>query len=380
MPDRSVAASHRRRAPSIWAIRLVAFAGLSAVSLVAVIVMPSALAIVAPAVARHLPPESCASAEGALRVGIVIDFGILATEQGAPSTPSRSCAAVDERANGFTILHVGGHFFTLNGSGLLCSIDGYPDAGECGERVNSHYRYWAYFLGDASGWNYSKFVGPGSFHPTGPGVQGWHFVEGAGGPSDPPPNGPSDPNVTCPPPTTAPPATAPAPSTAPVATTEPTAAPAATVPSRPTDTVAGASASTTVPGAGPADPTRPAPGPGVPTTPRPGGPAASVVAPAPSASAGPASPGALDVTTTTTAAGAPPPEGAAVPAGTSAPAGTIAGAGSDTSEEAAVPVIVTSAGSRSSGSPLAPIIVIVVVVALGGAAGFRFRTRSGQDA
>ena len=46
--------------------------------------------------------RDCAqAAPGSLRVGVVVDFGILASEQGAPSRVAATCASVDAGANGF---------------------------------------------------------------------------------------------------------------------------------------------------------------------------------------------------------------------------------------------------------------------------------------
>jgi len=160
-------------------------------------------------------PASCAEAAtmaGKVSVGLVVDFGSL---PGAPGTDVGACASVDNAANGYAVLQAAGRQIRLDTSGLVCAIDGYPAGDDCGTRSPTGYRYWAYFYGDGSGgWTYAS-IGPGGHRVFAGSVEGWHFVEGAGKPIDPPPAGSSDHASLCgsaPPPTTAsttPPVTAP---------------------------------------------------------------------------------------------------------------------------------------------------------------------------
>lgn len=201
------------------------------------------------------PDGTCvAEAEGGqVRVGIVIDYGALA---GAPA-PQRQCATVAEGANGFKALQAAGHQLRTNSSGLLCAIDGFPSGSECGSRTDTGYRYWAYFRGNGSGWTYSG-VGPGSARMAADSVEGWHFVEGKGNPTDPPPAGSADHGSLCPPVPTTAPSTAPPPTVPPV-TPPPSTAPPSTPPPAGTPTTArpGSPTSVTTAVPVPSDPNRP---------------------------------------------------------------------------------------------------------------------------
>ena len=281
--------------------------------------------------------ESCAEAtpaQSTINIGMVVDFGIL--RGGDVQT---TCVGVAPGTNGFKMLQAAGHTVTVDSSGLLCSIDGVPETG-CGERTASGYRYWAYFHGSGSSWSYSS-IGPQGYRAAEGTVEGWHFVEGAGLPSDPPPN--RAPTNICP---TAPPPTV-APTTAPPPLPPPTTTPGPTP---------------TAPGGGPA----PTPGAG-----GPGG-ASPTTTPTTVASGTPDS-------TDSTAAGA---EGPAV-----SPTGTAADGSSTTPGTleigpdgvASDVTVLASAQNPASGSdrgaPVATILAIVAVAGLGGAAAWRFRRR-----
>jgi|GEM_PF-1407056 len=294
--------------------------------------------------------ESCAEAtvaQATINVGMVVDFGIL-KGAGDPTGQRVTCVPVPSGSSGIQLLEAAGHDYRLNGSGLLCAIDGLPAGNECGERTPSgSYRYWAYFHGAGSSWSYSG-IGPAYYRATAGGVEGWHFVEGTGNPGDPPPR--RAPTAICPvaPPPTAPPTTrGPAtPTTVPIAPSVPSPAPGG----QPVDPGADPSANpagnepgptTTVPGAAPAidtsDPT--------------------------------------DGTTDGTATDPSVPTGG--PAG-GAPTGTEAGDGGDRTD---VTILATaqrgSSGSGAGGgAPLATIGAVLVVAALGGVAAWRFRSRS----
>ena len=86
--------------------------------------------------------------------------------------------------------------YDANGSGLLCSLGGYPSQG-CGVQTPSGYQYWAYFHGDSSGWHYAQ-DGPNERTAASSLTEGWHFEDrGHGNPGDPPPAGPSSPTRLC---------------------------------------------------------------------------------------------------------------------------------------------------------------------------------------
>jgi len=86
--------------------------------------------------------------------------------------------------------------YDANGSGLLCSLGGYPTQG-CGVQTPSGYQYWAYFHGDTGGWHYAQ-DGPNERTAAGSLTEGWRFEDrGHGNPGDPPPAGASSPARLC---------------------------------------------------------------------------------------------------------------------------------------------------------------------------------------
>jgi hypothetical protein len=227
----------------------------------AVLGAPAALAGVAPGALG----AACASA-ASIHAGLVVDFGDVAALPNRPADTA-DCVA-DPGDNGITLLvkRFGKGGIRLNGSGLVCAIDGYPATG-CGEKVGDKYRYWSYWksvwtdddgreqnaTADHAGttWRYSS-IGPRDRSISDGTVDGWHFVEGSASPSDGGPTN-SSPAGPCPPPPTSPPSTA-APagggqggsgSTGAVTTTAPvpadptaTSAPADSLADLPTDTAA----------------------------------------------------------------------------------------------------------------------------------------------
>ena len=147
---------------------------------------------------------SCAAAAGPLQVGLVVDFGSV-DSVGAAHPLERRCVSTGGSSDysGFSVLTDGGHTYRISGSGLLCAIDGYPATG-CGERTASGYKYWSYWHGGSS-WTYSS-AGPAYVRPNDGSVEGWHYVDGGGNPTDPPPGAsPASPCPTAPPATTPPP-------------------------------------------------------------------------------------------------------------------------------------------------------------------------------
>jgi hypothetical protein len=299
----------------------------------------------------------CAVAEGTIRVGLVIDYGLLAGEQGAPAQPRVECVGVADGANGFAVLQGGGHAIRVsNSSGLLCAIDGYPAGNECGERdPDGGYRYWAYFHG-GSAWIYSA-IGPSYVRSTTGSVEGWHFVKGAGNPNDPAPHATASSASICPavpqtqPSTQPPPPLPPSPTT----TREPGGSPTSRGSDSPTPGAPGS------PG-GPDSPDgATGGGPGSPTTTSPAVPGDAIAGQTPSGTGDPG----------TFARGATGP-------GTS----TIDAAQAESASQGAVEVgaSLTPARSTPATSPLAIAIVVVAIIGLGGAATMRLRAaRRGED-
>lgn len=157
------------------------------------LVLFAAAALVAPPAAAGERCEGDAPDE--VGVVVVVDFGDLA---GGPVSPSVTCVSVPGGATGNDVLEARADRLDVpapryDASGLLCAIDGMPGSG-CGERVGDGYRYWSYWLGTGDGWEHAQ-QGPG-FRDADPAVtEGWHFVEGSGRPTDPPPEGPSTPDA-----------------------------------------------------------------------------------------------------------------------------------------------------------------------------------------
>jgi hypothetical protein len=152
---------------------------------------------------------SCAEAAGGtVNVAIAVDPGVL---PGAPRGPETLCVTVPDGATGADVLVERARLLGRPAprwapSGLMCAIDGYPANG-CGERVDGAYLYWSYHLGDEGSWSYAR-TGPAMRRATPARMEGWHFIAGANSPADPPPRVSPSPSAVCP---TAPPAPAPAP-------------------------------------------------------------------------------------------------------------------------------------------------------------------------
>jgi hypothetical protein len=164
--------------------------------------------------------RACA-ASGA-HVPIVIDFGTVTSPPG-PDRVQWLCVAVGPGATGSDVLAAASaqlHWPAprYNSIGLLCAIGGYPSAPACADRSGSHFLYWSYWRGTASGWTYQS-AGPATLRPSscesksGCAVEGWRFVDGADASATglPKPRGPSNPAAICPPVATTTPATSPAP-------------------------------------------------------------------------------------------------------------------------------------------------------------------------
>lgn len=149
----------------------------------------------APAALCNTATASALSKAGATRVAVVIDNG---------GSVDARCIEVNANLNGAQFLAARAQILgtpapTYNASGLLCSIDGYPNTG-CGDRSGGSYAYWSYWDGRTGSWVYSS-VGPASRRMTGSSVEGWRFQRsGAGKPTDPPPRFAADRNRICPPP------------------------------------------------------------------------------------------------------------------------------------------------------------------------------------
>lgn len=164
---------------------------------------------------------SACAAPGA-HVPIVIDFGTVTSPPG-PDPVRTLCVAVGPGASGSDVLAAASaqlHWPAprYNSIGLLCAIGGYPSAPACADRSGSHFLYWSYWRGTASGWTYQS-AGPATLRPSscestsGCAVEGWRFVDAADASATglPKPRGPSNPAAICPPVATTTPATSPAP-------------------------------------------------------------------------------------------------------------------------------------------------------------------------
>lgn len=164
-------------------------------------------------------------------VGLVVDYG---TRNDAPATEPRSgCVELPDRSTADEVL---GRRARYGSGGLVCAIDGYPAAPECGTRTDDgDYAYWSYWYLRDGRWHYSN-TGPASRRVTEGSVEGWRFQVATGGPNDPPPRAAPDFYRLCPqrspaPSPTRPPNTA-FPRPAATATAAPTAA-ATRTPTRP---------------------------------------------------------------------------------------------------------------------------------------------------
>jgi hypothetical protein len=160
-----------------------------------------AVTVVAPASLPGAAGTDCAEAttlsDGTVRVAIAVDLGTLGGAASAEST----CVTVAAGASGADVLRERARLLGRPAprwaqSGLLCAIDGFPATG-CSERVDGAYRYWAYHLGSEGSWSWAS-IGPAFRKATADRMEGWHFVAGTGGPSDPPPRASADPARVCP--------------------------------------------------------------------------------------------------------------------------------------------------------------------------------------
>ena len=172
--------------------------------------------VAAPTTTASASPCAYAPTFSGVTVAVVVDFG-----DGSPA--SAVCVPADSSDNGAAVLaararQLGTPAPRFDSSGFVCGIDGYPSSG-CGEQTGGTYAYWSYWHGTGDGgWLYSN-VGPGGSRVHGDVVEGWRFQpQGAGNPSDPPPNGSPDHNATCVPATTTTATTTPTADTSPPAT------------------------------------------------------------------------------------------------------------------------------------------------------------------
>ncbi len=314
--------------------------------LVVVLALLLGPALVAPGATGECA-SAAAAASGDLRVSIVVDTG--------SGSPSAVCVAVSPGATGADVLAersrvLGTPAPRWDGSGLLCAIDGVPESG-CGERTDDGYRYWSYWNGDGGSWAYSP-IGPATKRVKVGGVEGWHFVEGAGNPTDPPPRAPADHRAVCgeETPATPPPATAPAPAPDPGPGPSPTTAP-------PASGSAGGSA-TTAAGSGYGSGTTTGPGTGSSSSTTAGGDVASAPVDDPGAAA--------------TDAG---PDGTG-PDGTTAEDGRgdapAVGAATEGEQAAGLPTSATGSGD-GGGIPPSTVLGLGLVAALGAGAAIRSR-------
>ncbi len=257
---------------------------------------------------------------GSVRVAVVVDDGT--------SAPSSRCFTLSEGATGADLLRQRADALGLARpryapSGLLCAIDGFPAPPACGDLVAGSYRYWAYFQGTGGSWVYGSSVNPFTRRLRDGDIEGWRFTtRGTATGSNEVPRLAPDRSSLFP---AAPPVTAPAPST------PPAPAPA------PADGTAGVDGSPIVP---------PATGdPSVSTTTAPD---AAVAVPS-----------------------GPDGDGTAAPAASVAGGDRLAGGGDQVAAE-----VLDPEPASSSRDLLGPVLGIVVVAAVAGAAALRFREGS----
>jgi len=122
-----------------------------------------------------------ARANATICVGIVVDYG----DARPGSGPNSFCATVPTGASGADVLAARARALgrpqpTYRSDGLLCTIDGYPDDGSCGEPApGGGYRYWSYWhkFPGSSGWTYSA-AGATGFTVSAGLLEGWAFQNG----------------------------------------------------------------------------------------------------------------------------------------------------------------------------------------------------------
>lgn len=131
-------------------------------------------------------PTTAAAAAGRIDVAVAIDFG------SGRRDPVVTCVTLPAGSSGSAALAAALAKLrlaqaTYADSGLLCSIGGWPKAGECGRRDAAGYHYWSYFHGSASGWTYAS-NGPAANRASEASAEGWRFQDaGTGRPGDPAP-------------------------------------------------------------------------------------------------------------------------------------------------------------------------------------------------
>ena len=128
-------------------------------------------------------PAEAAACSGTSGVTVLVQF---------PDHTEVGCAAGDP-VTGYQALSRAGFsltFATGNGTGAVCSINGYPD--HACPSMPPQSAYWAYFHARPGGsWSYSS-TGGGSYNPKPGTVEGWRFGSGAA-PSAAPPGSASAP-------------------------------------------------------------------------------------------------------------------------------------------------------------------------------------------
>jgi hypothetical protein len=151
-----------------------------------------ALVVAAPllAVAASMPVPASATAS-TVCVEIVVDYGQLYAGK-----VSATCVVVPKGTTGAEILNARARKLGLKKSeypryradGLLCAIDGKPEAPDCAEQTgDGGFKYWSYWHKQLdSSWTYAQ-SGPFDYSVTGdhPG-EGWSWVEGKEKNSRPP--------------------------------------------------------------------------------------------------------------------------------------------------------------------------------------------------
>ncbi|WP_208026782.1 hypothetical protein [Rhabdothermincola sediminis] len=123
---------------------------------------------------------------GHIRVAVVVDHG---TEPDSQGTISVRCLTVADGSRGADLLRERAALLGLPPpryapSGLLCALDGYPEAPECAQGSGA-VRYWSYWSGNDGHWVYGS-GNPFTRRLRDGDIEGWRFVRATEAQAPPP--------------------------------------------------------------------------------------------------------------------------------------------------------------------------------------------------
>lgn len=138
-------------------------------ALAAVTLVVLGTAIAEPAAALTCP----AAGPGQIRVGVVVDHGT--------GPVGVTCVVLPEGSSGMDALFARAEALgrlrpRIDGSGLLCAIDGVPAEPMCGSPNGGGFAYWSYWVGSDQGWVYSN-RGPAFRTLRDGAVEGWRYLD-----------------------------------------------------------------------------------------------------------------------------------------------------------------------------------------------------------